>query len=485
MLAERRVTEDETPCLNAGSLFDNLSSFGDQVALIDGDQEVSYTDLLSVSDRIGALVRPRTLALVICANNSEAVFAYVGLTRAGAVPMLMPTTITEEQLSRIVSAFMPTYIFAPDSHIDMLPPATVLGQFGGSLLLYNTAAPDISIHDDLALMLSTSGSTGSLKFVRLSYRNLQANTDAIIEFLGIRPEDRAITTMPMSYTYGLSILNTHLVSGASLILSEDPMIGKSFWDSVKSNKATTLGGVPFVYEMLKKLRFGDMDLPSLRYITQAGGRLSPDLSSQFAEICSAKGIDFVTMYGQTEATARMSYVPPSRAVDKAGTIGVAIPGGELWIQDEDGNRVSAPDTPGELMFRGENVSLGYAEGVSDLARGDDRQGVLDTGDIGTIDSDGYFRIVGRKKRFLKIYGHRVNLDEIEQDLRDAGYDCACVGEDDALSVFVTTDNFEEVKSHILGTTTLNMRALNVQRIDAIPRNPAGKVNYPDLQRLVG
>jgi long-chain acyl-CoA synthetase len=485
MLAERRITEDETPTQSAGTIFDNLSAYGDKLALIDCGRRVSYHELIDQADRIGGLVCPRSLALVICANNTDAVSTYVGLTRAGAVPMLMPSTITHSQLRKIISAFSPNFIFAPADMASALPSTTTLGRFGSTSLLRNGGPQNLDLHDDLALMLSTSGSTGSLKFVRLSHQNLQANTRSITEFLSVCSDDRAITTMPMSYTYGLSILNTHLAAGASMILSESPMIGKAFWNTLRTEGATTFGGVPFVYEMLKKLRFNDMELPSLRYITQAGGRLPTTLAAEFADMCATKGIDFITMYGQTEATARMSYVPASMASEKAGCIGISIPGGKLWLRDDAGNRVSTPETSGELMYQGDNVSLGYAESADDLSRGNDNQGVLATGDIATFDEDDYFKIVGRKKRFLKIYGHRVNLDEIEQDLRTAGFDCACAGEDDTLSVFIASGDADRIKRHITRETNVNARALKMHDIHEIPRNAAGKILYADLQRLIG
>lgn len=484
MLAERRVTDDKAPARSFGSIFDSLERYGDRLALIDGERSFSFNDLIDKADHIGNLVRSRKLALIICSNDIDAVAAYVGLSRAGVVPMLMPDTIPQQQLQKIISAFQPFYVFAPNKHLVGFPSASTLMSCGGYSLNESISPPDINIHNDLALLLSTSGSTGSLKFVRQSYANLQSNTDAIIDFLGIRPSDRAITTMPMSYTYGLSILNTHLAVGASVILTENPMIGKPFWDKVQQHAPTTFGGVPFIYEMLKKLRFENMNIPSLRYITQAGGRLAADLTKEIADACSAKGIDFISMYGQTEATARMSYVPASQASAKAGTIGIAIPGGNFWLRGENGQTIDAPGSSGELMYQGANVSLGYAKSFSDLARHDDNGGTLATGDIAEFDYDGYFYIVGRMTRFLKIYGYRVNLDEFEQNLRATGFDCACVGEDDALSIFVVGAAPADVKCHVTDTTTVNPRAIRVHQIDTLPRNEAGKLLYPELQRLL-
>ncbi len=482
MLAEQRVTNGEA---RAGSIFDDLERYGDQLALIDQDQYFTYKDLISQADVLGAMVTPRTLALVVCSNTFESVAAYVGLSRAGVVPMLMPSTMTASQLLRIVDTFQPAYVATSAKMSDELSSVIMLNQLGDMSLYRNTNAAKVDIHNDLALMLSTSGSTGSHKFVRLSFANLWSNTDAISDFLGVQPDDRAITTMPMSYTFGLSILNTHLTTGASVIMTEEPMIGKSFWQQVQNHRATTFGGVPFIYEMLRKLRFGAMDLPSLRYITQAGGRLAPEIATEFAEQCGEKGIHFVTMYGQTEATARMSYVPAKHAIDKAGSIGIPIAGGTFWIKDDDGNKVASSAIPGELMYEGPNVSLGYAETTNDLMRGDDNKGVLATGDIACFDDDGYFQIVGRKKRFLKIYGYRVNLDEIEEQLQSAGFECACVGEDDALAIFVVNDDSDRVKQHVTQSTTVNARAIQVHKVDTIPRNPSGKVLYPELQRMLG
>lgn len=338
------------------------------------------------------------------------------------------------------------------------------------------------LYPELAQLLTTSGSTGSPKLVRQSYKNVYINAAAIVDYLEIGEFDRAITTLPMSYTYGLSIINSHLLAGAELLLTDVSCMQREFWDFFKKEKASSLAGVPYTYEMLKKLRFNKMLLPSLKYMTQAGGHLRPDLQKEFAEHLANSSKRFYVMYGQTEATARMSYVPYMHATDKIGSIGVAIPGGKLSLIDEQGQPIEKPHTPGELIFEGSNVTLGYAETLADLSKGDENNGVLHTGDMAEFDEDGYFTIVGRKKRFLKIYGNRVSLDECEEMIEKRfQVECACTGKDDDMKVFVTGKIGEEVIITFLSEKTgLNPKAFSVQTIESIPRSGSGKKAYGEL-----
>ncbi|MFA6409666.1 MAG: AMP-binding protein, partial [Gammaproteobacteria bacterium] len=249
----------------------------------------------------------------------------------------------------------------------------------------------------------------------------------------------------------------------------------------KEAKVTTFGGVPYTYEMLKRLRFERMHLPDLKYITQAGGKLNPKLSEEFADICAKKDIKFYTMYGQTEATARISYLPSEFAKTKVGSIGIAIPGGKLWLE-EDGRLIDGNDISGELVYSGDNVTLGYAESRVDLAKGDDNNGVLYTGDVATRDKDGFYYVVGRKKRFLKIFGNRVNLSEIEHLVRTMGYDSACVGIDDNLKIYVTSkEEHQRIRSEISRLTGINQAGFSVKYISIIPRNEVGKILYSELE----
>ena len=298
--------------------------------------------------------------------------------------------------------------------------------------------------------------------------------------------ERPITTLPMNYTYGISILNTHLAVGATILMTQKTLMQREFWDFFTREKATSFGGVPYTYEMLDKLMFFRRKLPDLRTMTQAGGKILPALHKKFAEYAAKEGKHFVVMYGQAEATARMAYLPPEKALEKCGSTGVAIPGGKFDLIDANGGKITTPDTVGELVYTGDNVTLGYAVCGADLAKGDERGGVLQTGDMAQFDADGYFYIVGRKKRFLKIFGNRVGLDETERLIKTQypELDCACAGKDDAMHVFITDENkTSEIKRFLAEKTRLNPTAFHVKHIEKIPKNDAGKTLYRELEQF--
>ena len=463
-------------------IFDGLRKFSDQTALIpERGSPLSYGWLLSTADRIAGVVKERSLVFALCRNCPESVAGYVGFLRAGIVPLLLNSTISQSFLNNLIDTYEPGYVFLPEDASLAQDNWAKAGSFG-AYSLYRTDRPnDYELNENLALLLTTSGSTGSPKLVRVSNQNLSENARSIAQYLDISDTDRPITTMSMSYSYGLSILNSHLVQGAAVILTEATLMDRGFWSLLKYKEATTFGGVPYIYEMLKKLRFERMNLTSLRYLTQAGGKLSRELTAEFVELCASKGIEFCVMYGQTEATARMSYMPWSRAAEKVGSLGVAIPGGEFWLEDENREVIEEEHNSGELVYRGGNVTLGYAERLTDLAKSDENQGVLRTGDLARRDADGFYYIVGRKKRFIKMYGNRVNLDEIEQIFRAGGYDCVCAGEDEVLKIFTTEVGREdEILSFISERTALNRKGFLISCIDQIPRNESGKVQYAAL-----
>lgn len=340
------------------------------------------------------------------------------------------------------------------------------------------------LYEDLALLLTTSGSTGSPKLVRQSYRNIQSNAEAIAAYLELTAEERPVTTLPMNYTYGLSIINSHMQVGATVLLTDRTMLMKSFWDFMKTQKATSFGGVPFTYELLKKVRFFRMELPDLRYMTQAGGKLSPELHREFASWAEERGKKFIVMYGQTEATARMGYLPAAKSIEKYGSMGIPIPGGQFLLTDVHGDEITEPDVVGELIYQGDNVTLGYAEKREDLAKGDEWHGYLVTGDMAKRDRDGYYYIVGRKKRFLKIFGNRVNLDEIDRLIKEnfEGIDCASTGVDDRMKTYITDSELkDEVRRYLSAKTHLSESAFEVIYIEEIPKNESGKVLYSELQ----
>lgn len=461
------------------SIFDNLEQYKERIAIItELGEKITYEQLLQDSNFVVNQITSRSLVFIKCNNCYESVCAYIACLRKKIVPVLIASSITEDLYDKLFNKYKPSFVIEPSSRANN---SNVVECFRAYSVVKTEHTIDYVLGEELALLLTTSGSTGSPKLVRQSYNNMISNAKAITEYLGINMEDRAITTMPMSYTYGLSIINSHLYVGAGIILNDYTLLNKEFWELMNRERATTFGGVPYIYEILKKLRFERMNLPSLRYLTQAGGKLSKELALEFAEICENKGIQLIIMYGQTEATARMAYLPWKVSKEKVGSMGIAIPGGRFSLVDEGDKLIEEAEVVGELIYQGNNVTLGYAESCYDLAKEDENKGILHTGDMAKRDAEGYYYIVGRKKRFLKIYGNRINLDEVESILNAKGYECVCSGVDDKLRIYtVQEDAQSEIINFISKETGINPQGFEVKLINEIPRNEAGKVLYSSL-----
>ena len=440
---------------------------------------LTYGALNAFCGEMAAHLPARALLFNLCENTFGSLCGYVCAEAAGAVPLLLAADIDVELRGHLIETYRPEFVWAPVS-MDLGLGEPVFSIYDYTLYRTNERSP--RLNRELALLLTTSGSTGSPKLVRQSAKNILSNAWAIREYLEITDAERPITTLPMNYTYGLSVINSHLLAGATLLMTTKGFMQKEFWQFFKEQGATSIAGVPYNYEMLKKLRFFSMELPSLVTMTQAGGKLTPELHKEFAQYANDTGRRFFVMYGQTEATARMSYLPYERSFEKYGSMGLAIPGGEFSLIDVNGKTIETTDVVGELVYEGPNVTLGYAVCAEDLEKGDEWQGRLVTGDMAKRDADGFYYIVGRKKRFLKMFGNRVNLDECERMLKTAlDEDCACSGRDDLMTVFVTDAKLIERAQTFLATKTgLHHSAFDVRFIAAIPKSDAGKTLYKEL-----
>lgn len=446
--------------------------------------QLSYGQVHDFGEDFANAAGDRCLIFLMCTNSVGSVAGYIACMNHRLVPVMLNASIDKELLDNLLTLYQPVYIWLPDAQAGLIPGQVVLREYGYCLVRTGFGIKYV-LHDDMGLLLTTSGSTGSPKFVRQSYENVRANAEQIAEYLQLDVSERPITTLPMNYTYGLSIINSHLLTGATLLLTEKGLMQREFWEFFRSAEATSFGGVPYTYQMLERLRFRSMELPSLRYMTQAGGKLSPELHERFARYAEEKGKKFIVMYGQCEATARMGYLPADRAIDKCGSMGIAIPRGKFYLIDAGGAHISEPHVTGELVYEGPNVTLGYAECGEDLSKGDERGGVLQTGDMAQVDEDGYYYIVGRKKRFLKIYGNRVNLDEIDRMIKEEyrDLDVASTGIDDHMYIFITDEEqSENVKNFVVAKTKINPAAYKIIVIDKIPQNDAGKVLYAELTK---
>lgn len=456
-------------------------------AVYQEDGEIcSYGRLCADAARIAALMPGRPLVFQLCENSYGALCGYAGLLSGGAVPLLLDAGMRRELLSGLLETYRPGFLWLPERMAADFPKARCLLSLAEYVLLGTGETPP-RMHPDLALLLTTSGSTGSPKLVRQSRRNIESNARAIARYLEIGEGERAVTTLPMNYTYGLSIIQSHLIAGASVVLTSRSVMETGFWGLFRKLGATNFGGVPYTYEILQRIGFFDMELPSLRFFTQAGGKLPRALHERCARYAEVRGKRFYVMYGQTEATARMGYLPCEWALEKCGSMGIAIPGGKFSLIDADGVEIRSSGTVGELRYEGENVTMGYAETIDDLTKGDERGGVLLTGDMAMRDGDGCYAIVGRKKRFIKLFGSRVSLDGCERLVKAQfpGVDCACFGKDDALCLCVTDpdllENAAEKLAELLG---VHRRAVSARYAPEIPRSSAGKTLYRELEGLL-
>lgn len=464
----------------------DFGKYKNNLAVVDefGNQ-LTYQELKEENGRIAASIGKRGLVFCLCTNSIGSIAGYTAFVEGKTPPVLLNAHLEKELLDNLLDSYLPSYLWVPADMADTFTGMQAVYASYGYVLLKTSYDKAYELYDELCLLLTTSGSTGSPKFVRQSYKNVLTNAKQIVDYLKLTETERPITTLPMNYTYGLSIINSHLLVGATLLVTDKGLMQKEFWSFFKDKGATSFGGVPYTYEMLDRLRFYRMQLPTLRYMTQAGGKLIPELHAKFANYARENNKKFIVMYGQCEATARMGYLPAEMAVEKCGSMGIAIPGGSFKLIDVEGRVIREPLVTGELVYEGDNVTLGYAECGGDLIKGDERLGVLQTGDMAQFDADGYYYIVGRKKRFLKIYGNRVNLDEMDRLIKGkfSGIDCASAGVDDHMYIFLTDETLaNQVRDFVAFKTKLNPAAFKTIVIHEIPKNDSGKILYKELAK---
>lgn len=468
-------------------MFD-LTKYSSRTAVVsDRGEQLTYAQLADEVEKFCAAIPHKGFVFTLCENVLGSFVGYVACMNKHIPQVLLDGSKDLELVLRLIAIYQPEYIWMPTERVGEIGGETIYQYQEYSLQKMSYAEPiaDKSINPELQLCLTTSGSTGSPKLVRLSEKNLQSNAESIAKYLHIDENERPVTSLPMYYSYGMSVINSHLIKGATILLTDKAVMQREFWSFIKEQQATSISGVPYTYEMLKRLRFFRMELPELKTMCQAGGKLNAAYVKEYVDFAEANGKQFIVMYGQTEAAPRMSYLPSDKAVEKNASIGIAIPGGELCVMDADGKVITEPEVDGELVYKGENVCLGYAETRADLMKGNENHGELHTGDIAKFDADGFFYITGRMKRFVKIWGNRTNLDATEQLVKAITPNCACGGVDDLITVFVTEDGLEEkIKALLVEKTGFNPRAFQVKKIDAIPVKTSGKIDYPELQKML-
>lgn len=440
-------------------------------AIDDSGRSVTYGDICDFSQEFAKLLPKRSLIFLLAENRIGSLLGYTAALSNRIVPLIISAATEEGLYNHLYELYQPEYLWLPESKAEGKEVIFSACEY----CLVKTGNQPTPTYEGLSLLLPTSGSTGSPKLVRHSYRNIEANADNVRRLFKLDGTEKAMAILPMHYTMGLSVIASHLLAGATLLLSGRSLLDKGFWATLK--EATSFTGVPYSYEILTKMRFTRMDLPNLKVITQGGGKLTEAMWNTLAEYARDKGKQFIATYGQSECTARMAYLPAEMAMEKVCSIGIAEPGGQLSIVDDNGNETFEGEAQGEMVYRGENVTLGYATCRDDLLKGDENQGIMHTGDLARRDADGCYFIIGRLKRFLKIYGLRIGLDEVERMIKtEYKKDCYCKGDDEKLVVLVTDVKLQEVlPSFIEEKTHLFHQRVEVQVVKEILRNEAGKV----------
>jgi acyl-CoA synthetase (AMP-forming)/AMP-acid ligase II len=389
------------------------------------------------------------------------VIGYLAAATAGHAVMLVSADAATDTLARVYQA---DWIWS-----------------GGEMQrLTSVSEAGTPLHPDHAILLSTSGSTGSCKFVSLRRTSVEHNAAAIRETLAIDSEDCAMGTLPLHYSYGLSVLNSHLVAGARVVLTSFGVLDQAFWTTATRAGATSMAGVPFTYQTLRRLGMDHIRSSSIRTMTQAGGRLAPDHVAAFHAEMETKGGRFLVMYGQTEATARISILQHEDIPRKRGSVGRPLRSGTISAKDP------GADGIGELVYEGPNVMLGYVTDRQSLEHGDQCAGALQTGDIGRIDDEGFIFISGRSRRIAKIAGTRVSLDEIE-GLLQLDVPVAVIGADEQISIFCVSPMLEDLAKlpvSLADKTGFSPASFKIRLIDQLPILPSGKVDYQALGRLL-
>ena len=466
-------------------MFLNVDKFDtDKIAIKDDSgYTFTYGDICKTILEFAALDIPRCVVFCLCENCAASLLGYLAFETNRQVPLLLGVNMDSGLLKNLDQVYRPSYYWLPERKAPEVGGEEVYAACGYVLL--KTGSAPYPLHEQLALLLATSGSTGSPKLVRHKYGNQEANAANVAKVFAWSPDEVGICDLPMNYTMGLNVINSHLVVGATVLMIKASLMDSGFWKFIRENKGTSFCGVPFSYEIMRRVGFERMDLPDLYTLAEGGGKLTDKMFRWIATYCKNHGKRFCATFGTSETTARMAFLNPDLALEKTGSIGKAIPNGELFLLDEAVNDDGS--ATGELAYRGPNVTMGHAYCREDLLKGDEFRGEYHTGDIAKRDADGFYYIIGRKGRFLKLFSIRISLDETERILKTQypNEDFVCTGTDKCMNIFTTGAAIkEQIIPFISRKINIHNSAFRVYVIEQIPRNDYGKVKFAVLEEMV-
>lgn len=432
--------------MNAFDYFFENTSFLEK-NFLEGNEKASFRDLYRSSQGLAAWLKREVGTgkniILLSVNNMFFIKAYLAILKSENVCIPLDPNIEKENFNYITGLTNPDLIFITRDLYEKLPVRDLRCITADMAPGFDDLQPEMelpgnngfsekSMSDECAEIIFTSGSTGKPKGVMISHKNLIANTSSILDYLNLTPDDRMLVVLPFYYCYGLSLLHTHLRIGGSIVLNNSFMFLGTVINNLLRFSCTGFAGVPSHFQILMRMSdtFRKTRFPSLRYVTQAGGKLATVFIDEFRE--AFPDVKFFVMYGQTEATARLSYLPPEFYEQKKGSMGRGIPGVELRVVNSEGERVKPGET-GEVIARGDNIMLGYYFD-DESTRKSLRDGWLWTGDLGEVDEDGFIYLTARKNEIIKVRGKRISPKEIEAVILQLPevVDCSIEGVEDLI-----------------------------------------------------
>jgi acyl-CoA synthetase (AMP-forming)/AMP-acid ligase II len=455
---------------------EKLNKFKKKIAIINEDNsKINYSELFEQSKKLSIKFKKK-LNIIICTNSYEFIVFYIASALSNSTSILIDSTITEINLKNVVKSYKPNYIFFPKFKKFFFRGYNNYFNYNNYNILKKTKKINHKLNKKISYLLSTSGSMGHASFVKLSKENLHSNALSITKYLKIKKTDLTITNLKTAYSYGLSNINIHLMNGGSIVLTEKSILDKEFWELFLKYKVTNFHGVPFTYEILEKLKFRKLFKKHLKFLTQAGGNLNLNLKKKIIKLSKKNKNKFFVMYGQTEASPRMTYIEKKNMLKKENSVGEAVYGGKIYITNDVGAKVKT-NILGNIMYKGKNVFLGYSSNYKDLNKIDNTQ-VLNTGDIGKLDNEKFLYIYGRKKRIIKLFGNRYSLDKIEQSLKDKGINSVCKISDSNLEISIVTKHKNiNIKKIIYQITGIKENYVKLKYIKKINLSYSGKVIF--------
>ena len=413
---------------------------------------------------------------MICENSIDCYSIYINLVRLDAKIFLISKNTSNKSLKLLIKKYHPKIIFKPKNY-KFRNSFFKKEIFNDYLILKTKYSKKYKIDKRVSILISTSGTSGNSKFVALSKQNILSNTKSIVGYLNLKSSDQTITTLDLNYSYGFSILNTHIYSGASIVVTNKSLLEKEFWSLYKNNRITNISGVPTIYYILKRLKFLEKYLKNIKFLTAAGGKLDLDIFLYFTKKINKKKKNFYYMYGQTEASPRMSFIKNKNIISNPQSIGKAISKGRFFLRDNKNKKINEPYTEGSLYYSGPNTMLGYVNSKKNL-NNFKKNNFLKTGDTAYYNTKKFYFLTGRLSRYIKIDYVRFNLDEIEKILSTKFKNTICSGEDNKLKVFI---NLKYKKRNLLNilSKTLKIRQnyIKIFFINKIPLLENGKYNY--------